>query len=83
MFHDLESGQEMYIDPDAARQEYGRRFREHAAAITRVCGNLGIDLYPMTTDRPLELALFDFLNARMRRGRQISRRGAARLRGPT
>jgi hypothetical protein len=41
-----------------------------------------VDLYGMTTDRPLELALFDFLNARLRRGKQIARRGPARLRGP-
>jgi len=82
MFHDLESGREMYIDPEAARDEYERRFNEHATAIRQICGNLGIDLFSMTSDRPLDLALFDFLNARLRRGRQISRRGATRLRGP-
>ena len=45
-----------------------------AAAVTRMCNSLGIDFYQMTTERPLELALFDFLNARLRRGRKAVRR---------
>ena len=32
MFHDVESGREIYIDPSAARQDYLRRFAAHAAA---------------------------------------------------
>jgi hypothetical protein len=31
-------------------------------------------LYAISTDQPLELALFDFLNARLHRGRQVARR---------
>jgi hypothetical protein len=38
---------------------------------------LGIDLMELTTNRPLELALFDFLNTRLRRGRQVARRQAS------
>ncbi len=75
MFHDLESGRDVYVDPDVAREDYLRRFGEHSRAIEATCGRLGIDCYQITTDRPLELALFDFLSARMRRGRQILRRG--------
>jgi uncharacterized protein (DUF58 family) len=75
MFRDLESGRELYIDPESARQEYLQRFREHAASIETTCGNLGIDLYQLTTDRPLELALFDYLHSRDRRGRQVMRSG--------
>ncbi len=75
MFQDLESGRDIYIDPRTARDDYLRRFGEHSKAIEETCGNLGIDYYHFTTDRPLELALFDFLSARMRRGRQILRRG--------
>ena len=35
MFHDVESGRELYIDPEAARAEYLRRFAAHAAEIER------------------------------------------------
>jgi hypothetical protein len=77
MFHDLETGRDVYVDPAVAREEYLRRFAEHSESIARVCNALGIDLFGMTIDRPLELVLFDFLNARLRRGRRIARRGSA------
>jgi uncharacterized protein (DUF58 family) len=80
MFHDLESGRTLYIDPSAARSEYKRRFADHAAQLRKASSNLGIDLAQLTTDRPLELALFDLLHARMRRGRRPLRRVARRRR---
>ncbi len=80
MFSDLESNRDLYVDPAAVRREYLERFRAHGAAIRRACNGLAIDLYEMTIDRPLELVLLDFLNARLRRGRQIVRRGPGRLR---
>lgn len=73
MFHDLESGRELYIDPGAARSEYLRQFAEHAAGIDRACADLGVEFAPMTTDRPLDTVLFDFLKARERRGRRPDR----------
>lgn len=81
MFTDLESGRAMYIDPAVARERYRERLAAHAAALARTCATLGIDFCPMTTERPLELALFDFLNARLRRGRQVARRESPRARG--
>jgi uncharacterized protein (DUF58 family) len=74
MFEDLESGRDLYVDPKTIRGKYLERFRAHAEAISKACSSLGIDFYQFTTDRSLELALFDFLHARMRRGRQILRR---------
>jgi len=74
MFFDLESGRELYVDPQAARTDYLDRFDAHAKSLTRVCSGLGIDVYQLTTDQPLDLALFDLLNSRMRRGRQVARR---------
>ena len=76
MFEDLESQRELYVDPDTVRQDYLDRFAEHAKIASRACRNLGIDQYRLTTDQPLELALFDFLHARMRRGRSIRRHAA-------
>src|SRR5262245_15594094 len=36
MFHDLESGRTIYVDPSAARAEYKRRFSEHATRLREV-----------------------------------------------
>jgi uncharacterized protein (DUF58 family) len=77
LFEDLESGRQLYVDPQAVRQTYLERFGEHTAAIKTVCSSLGIEYYSITTDQPLELALFDFLNARLHRGRHVARRPAA------
>lgn len=83
MFHDVESGREVYINPDEARRGYLDRFAAHAAEIGRACSDLGIEYQSITTDRPLELLLFDLLKARMRRARGTGRttapdRGGAR-----
>ncbi|MCI0357516.1 MAG: DUF58 domain-containing protein [Planctomycetaceae bacterium] len=77
MFLDLESGRELYVDPDGVRDTYRRRFAEHAAALAATCNRLGIDLVDLRSDRPLELALFDLMNSRLRRGRQVSRKPSA------
>src|SRR6476661_6848620 len=77
LFQDVESGRELYVDPQLARERYRQRFAEHAAGLARVCNKLGIDLMELATDRPLELALFDFLSTRLKRGRQVARRQAA------
>jgi uncharacterized protein (DUF58 family) len=81
LFHDVESGRELYVEPQVARQRYRQRFDEHAAGLARVCSKLGVDLVRLTTDQPLELALFDILSVRLRRGRQVSRRQQALARG--
>jgi uncharacterized protein (DUF58 family) len=81
IFHDLESGRQLYVDPAAIRQQYLHKFREHTAAVQQACNDLGIDFCQMTTDRPLELTLFDFLHARRRRGKQIARHRRTRVRG--
>ncbi len=79
LFHDVETGKELYLDPRLARERYLRKFNEHNDALSRICHQQGIDLYDLPTDRPLELALFDLLNARMRRSRMVARRqGPAR-----
>ena len=69
MFRDVETGRELYVDPETARAEYLRRFAEHDAQIARACADLGIEYQAITTDRPLELVLFDYLKARSRKGR--------------
>jgi uncharacterized protein (DUF58 family) len=75
VFVDMESGRDLYIDPDAARAQYRRNFARHADELARTCRDLGIDFYALPTSQPLELALFDFLQARQRTGRRLFRAG--------
>ncbi len=74
MFQDLESGRQMYVDPQAMREGYQQRFNEHAAAIREVADTLGISLLQVSTADPLNIALFEFLLARSRQRRQVGRR---------
>lgn len=74
LFEDLESGRELYVDPDAIREKYLNRLEGHNNAISDICDKLGIEYRRLTTDEPLETALFQFLQASRRRGRRASRR---------
>lgn len=78
LFEDVETGRDLYVEPERARADYLRRFAEHAARLDSLCADLGVDQTRFTTDRPLELALFDFVSSRQRRGRQVSRQGQIR-----
>jgi len=69
MFHDVESGRDLFIDPTTARKEYLNKLNAHIAAVRSVCKKLGVGYRHFATDRPLELALFDFLRERMQRGK--------------
>jgi len=80
LFHDVESGRDLYLDPALARREYLKKIAAHNQAAQEVCQKLGIGYSRYRTDQPLELVLFDFLRARMQRGRKIKRTGAARTR---
>src|SRR5260221_905124 len=80
LFHDIESARDLYIDPVAARTEYLKKIEGHNAAAESACQKHGIIYHQLTTDRPLELALFDFLRARMQRGRKVKRTGTRQTR---
>jgi uncharacterized protein (DUF58 family) len=77
IFHDVESGRRVYVDPQAARGQYLERFRAHAAMLEKSCRELDVDFVECSTERPLELALFDLLRTRLQRGRRPARRAAA------
>jgi len=82
MFEDLESGRTLFIDPAAARKQYLRQLENHCASLRAVCQRLGIPCYTLSTERSLELALFDFLRERMQRRpgfKRFSRRINARF----
>jgi uncharacterized protein (DUF58 family) len=67
MFQDVESGRVLFVDPATARKEYLHRLESHWASLRATCHRLGIACHRLATDRPLELALFDFLRERMQR----------------
>jgi uncharacterized protein (DUF58 family) len=73
LFRDVESGRDVYIDPALARKEYLRKLQAHSDTVLRICQKLGIACHRFTTDRPLELALFDLLRSRMSRGKKAWR----------
>jgi len=71
----VESGRELYVDPETARANYLARFTEHDEALRASCRELGIEYLRLPTDRPLELALFDFVRSRLH---QANRAGGIR-----
>lgn len=81
LFHDMESGKKIYVDPQAAREKYLQAFNEHATGLNKVCNDLGVEFVVCPTDRPLELSLFDLLRARMLQGRTPSHNDRRARRG--
>lgn len=77
LFRDAETGQEVFVDPRTAAGEYRARFAAHADEVRKACVSAGADFEQVTTDRPLELVLFDLLRARARRGRVPGRSAAS------
>jgi uncharacterized protein (DUF58 family) len=77
LFQDLESQQDVYVDPEAQRPEYQRRLADHCRQAEIICQKLGAAFHRLVTDQPLELALVDFLRGRSRRNKLIRRRVAA------
>lgn len=73
MFEDAESGRILFIDPASARKEYLRKLEAHRAALRASCLRLGASWQTLSTDRPLELVLFDFLRERMQRRNPVQR----------
>lgn len=73
MFKDLETGRQIYIDPQSAAVDYRRRFTEHEEEIREICSQFGIGFFQIKTDQPLETALFDLLQARTQQGTTIAR----------
>jgi uncharacterized protein (DUF58 family) len=74
LFQDVESQRDIYIDPEAARASYQRRLREHGEGVEAICRKLGFAFHRVVTDRPLDLALLDFLRSRARRSKMVRRR---------
>jgi len=72
-FRDLESGADLYVDPAEARETYRKSLAEHQDAVTAACRRAGVAHHLAPTDRPLEMALLEFMQDRQRRGRLVRR----------
>lgn len=71
---DMESGRQMYLDPQVAREQYRQRFGAHRQSLRNICDSLGVDLHDMVTDQPLAEALMQLvMRQRMRRSRTLRR----------
>lgn len=75
LYEDVETGRDFYLDPALARKGYLKRLENHLAAVQQICQGLGIGFHRFTTDRPLELALFEVLRSRTQRGKRLRRSG--------
>src|SRR5471032_1108169 len=73
-FQDVESGNNLYLDPAAVRPEYQRRFQAHSEGVEAICRKLGFAFHRVVTNEPMDIALFNFLQSRNRRGKLIRRR---------
>jgi uncharacterized protein (DUF58 family) len=73
LFRDVETDRDLYIDPSAARKEYLRKLQAHTTSAKQISENLGVGYHQLTTDAPLEFALFDFMRSRMQRAKKVHR----------
>jgi len=79
LFRDLETGREIYVDPQVAVAEYRKRFLEHESSIKKTCDQIGVDFFTIAIDQPLEVALRELLQSRASNGRNVKR--ATQVRG--
>lgn len=87
MLRDMESGREMYIDPEVARAEYRRRFDAHRDQLLDICHRRGARMFTVTIDQPLDVALLELIGTTQRlasgaAGVSSSRSGGGRRSGP-
>jgi uncharacterized protein (DUF58 family) len=66
VLRDLETGQEMTVDPRVIRNEYQQTFDAHFREFEHDCREGLIDYHRMTTDTPFDRALFSYLERRSR-----------------
>lgn len=62
MVEDLETGEQIFVNPDEARKEYTRRFQEHEKRLVEVCHARQARLLTLVTDQPLASALLEFVS---------------------
>jgi len=74
LFQDVESEKDVYLDPQTVRAEYQRQLHAHGLGFETICRKLGFTFHRVVTDQPMDMALFNFLQSRKRRGKLVRRR---------
>jgi uncharacterized protein (DUF58 family) len=68
-FEDAESGIRLPLRPEELRPRYRRLMDEHRRALAERMVAAGVDYVPVETDRPLDQALYAYLDRRLARSR--------------
>jgi uncharacterized protein (DUF58 family) len=74
LFQDVESQKDIYLDPATVRAEYQRKLHAHGLGVETICRKLGFAFHRVVTNEPMDIALFNFLQSRNRRGKLVRRR---------
>ncbi|HUK37100.1 MAG TPA: DUF58 domain-containing protein [Vicinamibacterales bacterium] len=64
---DLETNQQMEVTPDYAKREYREKMNAHLAELRTRSRGAGLDYFLLSTDRPLDEALGEYLMIRHRK----------------
>ncbi|MBD3239963.1 MAG: DUF58 domain-containing protein [Chitinivibrionales bacterium] len=63
---DMESGEQLHLDPRIAAEHYNANMAQHALEIESVCRDLQVDLVTVGTDEPFEKVLSRIMQKRKR-----------------
>jgi uncharacterized protein (DUF58 family) len=69
IFEDLESGARMPLRPGELRTKYRTLMDAHRRELAERMTGAGVDYVPLATDKPLDAALYAYLDARLARSR--------------
>lgn len=73
-FQDVETGQELFIDPTSCRDDYLNRFEAHLKRVEEIASQSGAVYSRLKTDDPLDWALYELLRRQNQPGRTVKRR---------
>src|SRR3954464_10792857 len=65
-FEDLETGEQMPVVPEGFQAEYGSLVTAHIDALGKSFSGVGVDYMMLDTSKPLDYALFKYLNRRQK-----------------
>lgn len=74
MVRDMETGNEIFVDPRTATAAYKKRFDSHQQSWSKLAGEHGISWVPLRTDESVEIALYELLKRQQRTGGAVQRR---------
>lgn len=67
-FMDMEGSAEFLAIPSMVRENYMKRLNAHIEEFKQGCGRMQVDYHLLNTSKPLDFALFGYLNNRSRKG---------------